>query len=240
MHTALNTEGLILLLPTKPDPERDAVADAWVGAGGLVERLDRFWDPPAFPAGRVRVYGPSTFALVVAQKLEIELAEPDPYAIVRCPPELLGRAVALARLEEAPAFPYPCFLKPVIPKQFTGKIYRYFEELQTECHGLDGATELVRSEIVTFVAEARSFLLDGVVQSCAIYEGAGSAAEAAAVAAQVAARVPLPRAVVVDVGLLANGTWVFVEANAAWGAGLNGCDPQAVLACLCVASGPPA
>lgn len=202
-----------------------------------MERLDRFWDPPALAAGRVRIYGPSTFALVVAQKLEIELAEPDPYAIVHCPPELLGRAVALARLEEAEAFPYPCFLKPVVPKQFTAKIYRNFEELQTECRGLDGATELVRSEIVTFMAEARTFLLDGVVQTCAIYEGSGSVADAAAVATQVAARVAFLRAVVVDVGLLANGTWVFVEANAAWGAGLNGCDPQAVLACLCVASG---
>ena len=41
--------------------------------------------------------------------------------------------------------------------------------------------------------------------------------------------VPLPPAVVVDVGLLADGGWAVVEANPAWGSGLYGCDADAVL-----------
>jgi hypothetical protein len=32
--------------------------------------------------------------------------------------------------------------------------------------------------------------------------------------------------------------WVLVECNAAWGAGLNGCDAGAAVACIAAASGP--
>jgi hypothetical protein len=41
--------------------------------------------------------------------------------------------------------------------------------------------------------------------------------------------VPLPPAVVVDVGQIEGQGWAVVEANAAWGSGLYGCDPIAVL-----------
>jgi hypothetical protein len=40
--------GLNLLLPDKPDVERNALADAFTRCGGVVHRIGRFWDPPAF------------------------------------------------------------------------------------------------------------------------------------------------------------------------------------------------
>jgi hypothetical protein len=46
----------------------------------------------------------------------------------------------------------------------------------------------------------------------------------------------LPRAVVVDVGLIAGRGWAVIEFNAAWGAGLNGCDPEKVLPAILEAS----
>ena len=42
-------------------------------------------------------------------------------------------------------------------------------------------------------------------------------------------RVALPPAVVLDVGYITGRGWGVVEANAAWGSGLYGCDPAAVL-----------
>ncbi|HVJ62780.1 MAG TPA: ATP-grasp domain-containing protein, partial [Tahibacter sp.] len=42
-------------------------------------------------------------------------------------------------------------------------------------------------------------------------------------------RVDLPRAAVVDVGVIAGRGWACVEQNAAWGAGIYGCDPRVVL-----------
>jgi ATP-grasp domain, R2K clade family 2 len=229
-------DNLILVIPDKVDSERDAVADAWELAGGSVERLARFWEPPPIPRERVRLYGPDTFALVVAQKLGIDVAEPDPYAVFKCPARLLGRAVSVERLGAAAGLNYPCFLKPVVPKQFRAGVFETYAELQAETRGLDDATELLRSEVVTIVAEARSFVLDGVVQSCALYEGTGNVDTAAKTCERVAMALELPRASVLDVGLLEGGDWVFIEANAAWGAGLNGCDPHRVLACIAAAS----
>ena len=43
---------------------------------------------------------------------------------------------------------------------------------------------------------------------------------------------PLPPAVVVDVGLIEGRGWAIVEANAAWGAGICGCDPRRILPIL--------
>jgi hypothetical protein len=41
---------------------------------------------------------------------------------------------------------------------------------------------------------------------------------------------------VVDLGLTDDRGWVVIEANAAWGAGLNGCDPVAAAHCIAVAT----
>jgi hypothetical protein len=182
-------DGLVLVIPSKADSERDAVANAWQLAGG----------------------GPA---------------------------ELLRRTVSVERLGHAGDLAYPGFLKPVVPKQFGARIFESFAQLQAETNGLDDSTEILRSDIITIVAEARSFVLDGVVQACALYEGTGNADAAAKTCERVAMALDLPRAAVLDVGLLDSGEWVFIEANAAWGAGLNGCDAHDVLACIAAASKP--
>ncbi|BFV60360.1 hypothetical protein KCMC57_up54640 [Kitasatospora sp. CMC57] len=67
----------------------------------------------------------------------------------------------------------------------------------------------------------------------------------AAAAGRHAAGAPLRRpavrrrgAVVVDVGLLADGGWAVVEANPAWASGGYACDPDAVLDVVLRAAGP--
>ena len=134
------------------------------------------------------------------------------------------------------ALDYPCFVKPVVPKQFRAAVFASQEELATETRGLGDDAEVLVSEVVNIRAEARSFVLDGVVQACALYEGEGDVDLAAKTCERIARALDLPRASVLDVGLLKDGRWVFIEANAAWGAGLNGCDPHSVLACIAVAA----
>jgi hypothetical protein len=48
----------------------------------------------------------------------------------------------------------------------------------------------------------------------------------------------LPRTVVIDVGFIEGRGWALIEFNAAWGAGLNGCDPEKVLPAIVAASEP--
>jgi hypothetical protein len=49
-------------------------------------------------------------------------------------------------------------------------------------------------------------------------------------------RVPVPPALVLDVGMIHDRGWAVVEANAAWGAGIYGCEPDKVLVALARAS----
>lgn len=227
---------LNLLIPDKPDIERDAVAAAWRTAGGSVHRVACFWEPPDLPSGSVRLYGPDTFSLVVAEKLGLTLLEPDPYAVAKCPQHLLLREVGVTTLDAVVPEWLPRFIKPVVPKQFRAAVVSNLDALREETRGLQFDTEVLVSEVVEFIAEARSFVLGGVVQTTAIYEGTGNVNVAAKTCELIAMALDLPEAVVLDVGLLSDGRWAFVEANAAWGAGLNGCDPSRVVPCIAAAT----
>lgn len=235
----MNATGLTLLIPESSDAERDAVASVWEQNGGEVLRLGRFWDPPALDVHRVRIYGGTSFALVLQEKLGFELCTPLDDLILSLPPEALKRRIQKQRLQDAVHFQYPLFVKPIIPKLFAAHVYANLDELRRECHGLALDTAVLTSDVVLFVAEARTFLLDGEVLDSAVYEGNANVHEAAAAAARFARSLSLPRAVVLDIGLLKEKGWVVVEVNAAWGAGLNGCQAERIWPCIAAASGPP-
>lgn len=234
----MDARGLTLVLSDKPDVERDAVASAWSTAGGEVLRLARFWEPPPLPAPSVRLYGAETFCQVVAQKLELELLSPPDDLLLRLPESLARRALIGATLADAARLSFPRFVKSAIPKLIPSRVYSSVEELEGVCGGLEADVLLITSEVVEIVAEARSWVLDGEVAAIACYEGAADLAGARALAVEAGRDTLVPRACVVDLGLVPNRGWVVVEANAAWGAGLNGCDPAAVLPCIEAATQP--
>ena len=229
---------LTLVIPDKPDLERDAVAEAWCARGGNVLRLGRFWEPPVLDATQVRVYGNDTFCLVLAEKLGLDLISPADELVRHVPPELLGREVTILTLEEASDAAFPAFVKPVTPKQFSGKVYGTRSDLDQETRGLPRETAVIRSEVVRFEAEARAFVLDGRVLDLSVYEGQADAPHD--LLDELLVRVATPVACVLDAGLVSGVGWAFLEANAAWGAGLNGCDAALVLPCIERASRTPA
>lgn len=232
------TTGLNLLIPDKPDVERDAVAEAFESCGGTVYRIARFWDPPHFESSTVRVYGADTFCLVLQQKLGFTLHSPSDDLLLTVPAKFLNRQAAGMALGETPFVDFPAFIKPVVPKQFRGKVYESSAALAAECRGLPPDTPVLVAEAVAFTAEVRSFALDGVVLDAAVYEGSAGAAGAREFVEALTQSMSLPRAVVVDVGLIDGCGWAVVEFNAAWGAGLNGCEAEKVLPAIVAASGP--
>lgn len=234
--TVPNTTGLNLLISDKPDVERDALADAFAQGGGEVHRLGRFWDPPVFDPATVRVYGADSFCLVLQQKLGFALCSPADDLLLQVPPRFLQRQIARRTLAEA-LISLPAFVKPVTPKQFRGAVYSSPEELSAECRGLPPDTAILVAEPVTLTAEVRSFVLEGQVLDAAIYEKTGALADAIALTTELVKAIALPRAVVVDVGFVAGRGWAVVEFNAAWGAGLNGCNALKVLPAILAASG---
>lgn len=228
---------LVLLIPDKPDIERDGLAAAWEQRGGTVLRLGSFWAPPALDHENARVYGGETFCLVLQQKLHLELVSPPDDLLLSVPPDMLRRAVSVLSLAELDKIPFPAFIKSAAPKLFRSAIYYSAAAFQAETAGMAGSTLVLVSQVVSFLAEARAFVLDGAVLDCAVYEGEATVAAARAFAEQLAGQLQLPRAVVVDVGLTEQG-WAVIEFNAAWGAGLNGCSAAAVVPCVAAASAP--
>lgn len=235
----MNTTNLNLLIPDKPDAERDAVAQSLEQYGGKAHRIGRFWEPPAFDPSTVRVYGPDAFCLVLQQKLDLTLCSPTDNLLLQVPPKFLSRQLTSTSLAEISAGIFPKFIKPVTPKQFRSTVYESSDALAAECRGLPADTPVFVSEPVTFSAEARAFLLDGLVLDTAVYEGAASDAAGPQQLVEALTRsVPLPRTVVVDVGFIDGRGWAVIEFNASWGAGLNGCDPDRALAAILAASEP--
>ena len=233
----MKTTGLNLLIPDKPDVERDAVAQAFETCGGTVHRIARFWDPPHFEPSAVRVYGADAFCMVLQQKIGFTLCSPSDELLLTVPSRFLNRQIFRQTLGETPSADFPAFIKPVIPKQFRGAVYESSTAVAAECRGLPPDTAIVVAEAVAFTAEVRSFVLDGVVLDLAVYEGPSDAAGAGEFVEALTKSMSLPRTVVVDVGLIDGRGWAVVEFNAAWGAGLNGCDAEKVLPAIVAASG---
>ena len=100
------------------------------------------------------------------------------------------------------------------------------------------------SEPVQWKVDFRCFCLDRKVQTLSPYLRSGihaklsdydtsraelQAATKFAEAVLAATDSMTPRAVVLDVGQIVGRGWAVVEANAAWGSGIYGCDPEVVL-----------
>lgn len=127
---------------------------------------------------------------------------------------------------------FPIFIKSVIPKQIQSRIYKNKEDIINECIGLDHETQLITSEIFLFDAEVRSFVLHGNVKTCSSYDGICDINEANEFIQVFTKSNKLPETCVLDIGFIQNKGWAVVEANATWGAGLNGCNPSGAAECI--------
>lgn len=237
-----------LIIPEKADAERQSVADAWRALGGRVREVGKFWiQLDLEPEERACVYGHEMFGLVMAQVNGWHLATVDDAAIAQVGIEWVKRKVDLVPIGDLPKLHFPIFVKPVQPKQFRAAVYPAWKELMAEIEGIDGEEMAIVSEVVEISAEARAFVLDGKVMDLALYVGSGDPQEARAFVEAFLAEglaesgqgenaIHLPRSFVVDVALSPDKDWIVLEFNSAWGAGLNGCDPQRIIPCIAAAT----
>jgi hypothetical protein len=65
LATDADFTGLMLVIPDKPDIERDAVAQVWEENGGTVIRIGRFWEPTNLAREHIRLYGNHIFCMVL-------------------------------------------------------------------------------------------------------------------------------------------------------------------------------
>jgi hypothetical protein len=227
-----------LVLSARHTPDDQALWRAAIARGWAVERV-RGIAVPAIDDEELVIYVEALLAPLVAEKLDRQLLDPPEDWLVRLPHALRSRDVALTTLGAARALEAPAFVKPPNDKTFTARVFASGAELPRE---FDDDTPVLVAEPVRWRAEYRCFCLDGVVRTLSPYlrDGVHAAkvdyaataeelGEAAAFATRVLAEAATPRAIVIDVGIIDGRGWAVVEANGAWGAGIYGCEPDAVL-----------
>lgn len=219
----------------------------WRAAGKLgwgVERLPNWSVSDELRAVPEPVlYLESLFGPLLAEQFGLQLLEPAVDWLPRLPEEFRKRRVSLMPLRAARQLSEPAFIKPPNDKSFPARVYAG-SELPT---GYDEDSPVLVAEIVRWEVEFRCFVLDRQPATLSIYLRGGelqrthgfaaTASELAEADSMVRAvladdRVDLPRAAVLDVGVIAGRGWAVVEQNAAWGSGIYGCDPMRVLEVL--------
>jgi len=230
-----------LILTPRHSGDSQLLWSAAVRLGWRVERL-RSWRIPGHLPGTPEpvLYVEALFGPTLAEELGVRLLEPADDWLVRLPAEYRLRHIALATLGDARTNPEPAFVKPPGDKSFPARVYTG-PELPDH---LPGDMPVLVSEIVAWESEFRCFVLDRELRAFSIYARHGELQdendyactddEAAALAAFVRRlladeRAELPRAIVVDVGVIAGRGWACIELNGAWGAGIYGCDPAEAL-----------
>ena len=232
-----------LVLPPRYTPDTIAIGRAAAIAGWAVERLSG-WRVPDWLRGQdVTLYGEPLFASVVAADLGVALLEPPVEWLPGLPAHYRQRDVRLAMLEEARRLHRRAFVKPADEKCFAPVVIDSGPELPGE-DILPGNTRILIADAVRWEVEFRCFVRERKVVTLSVYLRRGELAqspdgtwidertEAAhefATSVCTNPAVALPPAVVVDVGLIESRGWAVVEANAAWGSGIYGSDPSAVL-----------
>jgi hypothetical protein len=239
----------LLILSPRQTPDAAAIRAAAEDAGWRVEQFTS-WRAPGWLRGHDLVlYAEPLFVDVVTPALGLTVQEPPLDWLVNLPPHYRQRTVRLTTLGEARAQPTPAFIKPAEDKCFAAAVYPTGASLPPSVAVLPDATPVLVSEPVHWDVEYRCFVLDRAVVTLSPYLRHGAVAQGAdgswpgpvdereqalAYAAEVVASpaVLLPPAVVVDVGKIAGGGWAVVEANAAWGSGLYGCEAPLILPVL--------
>jgi len=206
------------------------------------------WKVPDLPPEEVVVYGEPLFAQHVAQTLGLKLQEPAVDWLPRLPLRWRGREVRLTTLAEARGVPARSFIKPAEEKCFEARIYPSGAELPPPGPLPEDLAVLVQ-EVVNWSSEFRCFVADRKVETLSAYWRDGHPAKneddlwtAADADLEDARRfcqsvldessIPVPKAVAMDIGVIQDHGWAVIECNAAWGAGIYGCDPVAVLRVL--------
>lgn len=231
----MNTS-ITLLIPQKTDIEHDQVFSAWIENGGQVKRLDKFWiKDEELAKQRIAIYGNQAFAFVVAQIYNVELLSPDDTLVARLEDKWTKRTIQLKQVEQLSASDFPIFIKPVMPKIFIAGIFDNLEDFKKVTEGLSNTEEILTSTIIPDIqAEARCYIMNGIVMDLAFYEGSADLQAGEKFATDFIAenKDSLPQAVVVDIAYSAQTGWFVLEFNACWGAGLNNCKAEKVIDCI--------
>ncbi|MDY6899651.1 MAG: ATP-grasp domain-containing protein [Cyanobacteriota bacterium] len=211
------------------------------GLGWEVERLINWrLSDKLKSASEPVLYLEALMAEPIAQQLGVRLLNPSDDWLTSLPEEYRKRWIYLTTLGKVRLTSITAFMKPPNDKSFPARVYSV-EDLPTD---YPDHTAVLVSEIVEWDKEFRCFILNRCLKTFSVYLREGklqsennfthTKEEEFEVRNFIQTilsdnRIEIPSATVIDVGVIKGRGWAVVEQNAAWGAGLYGCNPTQVL-----------
>lgn len=237
--TAMNT-GTTLLIPEKADPEFEQVFTAVVANGNNIRRLGKYWiKDEEIAKSKIAIYGNQAFALVLSQLYNVTLVSPDDSIITRLKNDWVKRSIVLTEICRLSEVKFPAFIKPLIPKMFIAGVFQSAEDFYNTVGRMELSEAILVSDVIADIkAEARCFVLNGIVMDIALYEGKISLTDGNYFAQEfvTANRDSLPATFVLDIAYSNTKGWFVMEFNACWAAGLNNCSATKVIGCIFAAT----
>lgn len=233
-----------LILTPRYTDDAQALWRAAIELGWDVERLTR-WDVPAhvLDVEEPVFYLEALMASLLTERFKLRLLEPPIDWLPQLPEQYRQRSIRLSTLGRARQLDTAVFIKPPNDKSFPARVYTG----PALPEGYPDETPMLISEVVQWEKEFRCFILNRILKTFSIYLREGilqrdnhfvhtpeEENELLGFVSKVLAdeTVQLPLAAVIDVGVIRDRSWAVVEQNAAWGAGIYGCEPTQVLEVL--------
>jgi hypothetical protein len=230
-----------LVLTPRYTEDSQALWKAAASRGWSVVRLNGWHVPEYLKAKKDLVlYVEALFGPTIAEQLDLRLVDPPEDWLVRLPMKYKLRNIHLITLGQARLLEEARFIKPPNDKSFPAAVY-VGSSLPRE---FDDDMVVLMSDVVSWKTEFRCFVLDRSLVTYSIYARDGELQREVQYHSELDEdadlekfmnefladpSVDLPSATVVDVGYIEGSGWACVEQNAAWGAGLYGCEPSRVL-----------
>lgn len=193
------------------------------------------------------VYGEPIFCDIVAQRLGLNLLQTPPFWLAELPKKYLLRDVVGMPAKLLTGVRGRRFIKPADDKVFPAAIYE--EGSHAPTRHVDPGCPCLVSEVVEFDTEVRCYVLDRNIVTAGTYLTADHIDDVSAQLAHEGAQkwlrylledesIPMPSALVIDVGFIVGRGWAVIEANPAYCSGVYmrgdgiSCDPGKLLPLL--------
>ncbi|MDQ1095395.1 MULTISPECIES: ATP-grasp domain-containing protein [Chryseobacterium] len=205
-----------------------------------VNRFNAKWNvPEEFRADVVAVYGEDIYAEIVAEQCNLILTKPNDNWLSEIPESLTKRQITYGQLKDF-VHEKNIFIKCSDFKSFKAGVFDSVTDIPG-FESLDPGISVFTSEVVEWELEVRCFVLDSEIKTYSSY-WRNNSFDASPLSEdeqkglhkfyrdfiQVCSET-IPRAIVLDFGIIKGKGWALIEANPAWCSGLYACDAEKAL-----------
>ncbi|MCJ8153280.1 ATP-grasp domain-containing protein [Chryseobacterium sp. SSA4.19] len=220
--------------------DSNVLKKASINSNYELNRFNAKWNiPEEFRADVIAVYGEDIYAEIVAEQCSLTLTKPSDNWLSKISEEFTKRKISYGQLKEF-VNEENVFIKCSDFKSFKAGVFDKVENING-FDSLDPEITVFTSEVVEWELEVRCFVLNNEIQTHSLYwrnntfdTGALSATEEKNMFIFFSRFIQeysemLPKAVVLDFGIIRGKGWALIEANPAWCSGLYACDAKKAL-----------